>query len=464
MTVTDWLETPGLPRTLLCELDYLDGDEVKTCYLADRAFTSKPDDTPANTPYDEYILDQPVFIQRMGLFGSRSTAATSMQLSPQPELEFLLDVNIYRQPVRFYLGDETWSKSAFIPIATGVGDTVGASLSEYEVRLRHHDGVLDSQIETGVFESGPNKDKPMPCCIGQCFNVTPVLEDSALHQYRVHYSAVEAITEVRDAGVPVSVTVDLQAGTFRLNQAPVGEITCDVKGAVSGSWLSSPAGILNWLLSLVGATPGTVNLPEWTVGIFLREPATVLEVVERVTASCRGYWYFDREGRFHAKQFALGTAQSALLPDDINDNGLNIIQTLEPKHKVTVNFARNYTAQTNLAGSVDAESRARYQEAYSATSQDIALSGYPNAEALYLDTDLSNQADADALKALLAEECKQRRRIYALTINTKPFSYQLGESHTFIYPGLGLSDGKTGVITAVTDDPLNEEATVELWA
>ena len=256
----DWLAQPGEERTLLCEFDCIVNGETRTVCVADRPFTSQPDDVPANQPYDDVIIDQPIFTQKMGLFTTEGAPVSGMTLKAVPELDFLLDANVYKQFVRYYIGHSTWPRDQFIPIAIAKIAGIRITAETYSMSLLQHSGVLDVEIETGVFESGPNKDKRRPFCLGTCFNVSPVLEDAATHTYRVHIGKIEAITEVRDNGVPVGYTADLEAGTFTLLSQPAGEITCDAKGARDESTITTPADQIRYVLQQANVSDlGTIN-------------------------------------------------------------------------------------------------------------------------------------------------------------------------------------------------------------
>ena len=152
-----------------------------------------------------------------------------------------------------------------------------------------------------------------------------------------------------------------------------------------------------------------------------------------------------------------------MFADDIEQGGASIKQTIEPRKSVTVNYRRNYTEQKSLAGSVSAELKTIYQETYQALRSDINPAGFPNAEELNFETDLVNEADANSLLQLLNAQYAVRRRIYQLIGKATPFSFNLGQTGTAFYPGLGLSEGKSGVVISLADDPLSERATVELW-
>ena len=71
-----------------------------------------------------------------------------------------------------------------------------------------------------------------------------LLADPALLKFQVHQGAIERVIETRDNGVVVATTNTLAAGTYVLNQAPVGQITNSVQGDKPTTYGNTIAGLV----------------------------------------------------------------------------------------------------------------------------------------------------------------------------------------------------------------------------
>lgn len=112
-----------------------------------------------------------------------------------------------------------------------------------------------------------------PILMGRCFNVTPVVVDSANLIYQVNDGPLREVIAVYDRGAlltPITgYTVDLAKGTFKLLAAPAGLITCDAVGDVltpltilattsGGLWLD-PSDLSSMFQDAAGLTPVTAT-------------------------------------------------------------------------------------------------------------------------------------------------------------------------------------------------------------
>jgi len=471
MTPNEWLKKLGVKRTLLAVITYLK-DGVKQAHLSTAAFTSLPTDSPANTAFDDLVLETPRFSRRMGIFTGKTTASRSnISVFAHDVLSDLAAGNIYKQEVNYYLGDEDWPFADFIHIGKQLAERINPTTDTYDIEIRDPSLKLDAKIDTGTFTSGPNQDKAQPLCIGDVFNIEPVLEDAATHRYRVNFIAVEDVYAVRDNGVPVSYTKDNANGRFTLNQSPAGRITCDVKGCKPTTWLRYPSEVLSWLLTtFVGEQAGNIAdlsaLPNYTIGKYEREPKKLRSIIDHICESINGYHYYSRVGVFNAGVMPVisGTSVSELDFDDVANEGVKPRKVIEPSSKVVVNYRHNYTIQNDgLAGIVSTSNRDLYGKAYQPAESTNNLPDYPDAEPKTIDSCLAYQADAQAVSNQIAAQSNQRRYVYQVEAFATPFLFDLADEIKLTYWDFGLINGKNGIVVGLDDNPIDGEVTVDLW-
>lgn len=469
MTPQQWLQTPSKQRTLLAKVSYLNNG-LKTAYLSTAPFVSLPTDNPANQPFDDFIIEPPKFSRRMGIFSSKSSASFSaLPLFAHALLTDLANANVYKQQVDYLIGDNEWPLADFIAIGSQLAERVMPSGDEITVEMRDPSIKLDKLIDTGTFTSGANTGKAKPLCIGDVFNIEPVLENVATHKYRVHYDSVNDITEVRDNGISVTYTKTNADGSFLLNQAPVGRITCDVQGAKPVTYLQYPGDVINWLLTTF---VGEVNiadlsvLPNYTLGIYQREPNTVRATIDLICKSINGYHFYSRTAQFVAAIFANTTGITSVLLtlDDVEADGVRLRQSIEPANKVVVNYRQNFTPQSDgLAGGVSATNRDLFSKEYQTADADNVLPDYPEAQPININTCLVNGVDATSVATAKAAIASIKRNVYEVQALAAPFTFELGQEIKLTYWDFGFKNGQTGIVIALGDNPIDGEVTVELW-
>jgi hypothetical protein len=259
MTISDtqytaWLRSPLAVRCILVEVDIgLAAGGTTTRYLSNKGYNTFPTDTPANVYYLPRINDGIKFTRSFSLDGGDvSLSFGDIELANN---DGALDSWVYdywaNRTFRVYLGDVTWARSDFRSVFSGT--TLGIDAKSRTVLNIHISDKLQrlntTLTETKLGGTTQLYDSLLPLCFGECHNVSPLLTNPSLLEYQVHQGPIESIIEVRDNGVPVSFSSTPATGKFTLNQAPIGQITCSVQGAViptnilwtddvltSGSW------------------------------------------------------------------------------------------------------------------------------------------------------------------------------------------------------------------------------------
>ena len=188
-------------------------------------------------------------------------------------------------------------------------------------------------------EGDPNLvGKPKPLCFGHCLNVRPVLVSPNLLTYQVHGGGpIQAIDAVYDKGVELvgpagpgpQYSVDLERGTFTLNQQPIGEITADVRGdATDEAYVETVADVMARLVTTYGpleaaeldtATFDALNLSAPSaIGLYITTERNTLEVLDELINSIGGFYGFDRAGLMCVGRFEAPDPLSAIVLNGVD--------------------------------------------------------------------------------------------------------------------------------------------------
>lgn len=270
-TFTAWLKDSTAVRCVLVEVDVkLSGGSLVTRYLSNTGYVTSATDTPANTNYSPVVSGGVKFTESVSLDGTFSLSYGDVELcNTLGDLDTWLNDYWTNRRIKIFIGDKTWIRDDFYQIFDGIvtgvdtrkRDTINLKLSDKLQRLNN------PVTETKLAGSTANADKLIPLCFGECHNVEPLLVDPATHEYQVHNGAIEDIIEVRDNGVPVSVTKFLTTGKFRLASTPAGVITASVQGYVAGQnialWSQQFENAV-WTKTLTTVTANATTAPDGT--------------------------------------------------------------------------------------------------------------------------------------------------------------------------------------------------------
>lgn len=473
MSFLTWLEAQGNFRCVLVELDYKEAGLMKTAYFSNAAFVSAATDTPAHTAYDPFVIGSIQFERSLNeIFTGSSISKTSdIELIYHPLTQTLLTKAVYGQSVRIYLGDKSWPKSNFVQIIAGICDGVMPEQTKIRIKFRDAADVLKTPLLTERYASGTAIDQLKPLCLGRCFNVKPVLIDSATHTYQFSQGVSQAVTAVRFNGsvVPGSYyTVNLTDSTITFTTYPTGDVTMDVDGLVVGfTWLQTASDFIGHIASMRGLTVDSSGLPGYMLGLYLTTDTATDQILDEICASLGGFWLFDRLGQFKVRAFngVPALAGESLTKDQTVANTLKIRRVINPLHSMTLGYKRNWTPLSNIAAVVHETIPATAAELAAdgktvTRTQAAVLDNYPQAETIKTDSLLVTEADAtteaDRRLALAAIP----RFVYELQQLTAPFSWQIG---TCAYLEAAGINGDRAVITKLIEAPQDGTCNVEYW-
>ena len=476
MSVSDaeyqaWLKDDNQERAVLVEAKYYDTSE-KVRYMATHSFVSKPTDTPANIVYDDLIVSVPTIQSQVGMaFG-----VGDIDLVNDGSLDVWLNDAWDGRGLSLLIGDPTWARDDFRQIASLVTESFEVvNNNKMRLRVRDKREKLNINTQNNYYTSGEAFGKPIPLTVGQVFNLTPVLINASTHQYQVHDGQINAITDVRDNGVSVSFTANLTTGTFVLSSQPSGVITCDVQGAKpSGTYHTKTADIVEYLSkreALVTADIDAASIASfnttvpYAVGFYIASRQNLISVIDKLMNSVGAYWLFNRAGKMVLWQLNnLTNSPSAYFDsDDVLDNTFKFVSSNLPYARAAIGYHKNFTRQTNLAGSVNEANRNLYQgdNLISTADNSSIITAHPLAvKPEPLDTLITTLTNANTESARVLALNNAVRFVYEATFSTGPFEIKLGDEISVIYPRFGFENGKNVIVVGLDEQPSSNKIKV----
>lgn len=491
--------------------------------LSNFPFTTKPGDRPASTAYDGLIKVIGDFSQAMNdsLLG-RSTQGFGdvTVVNEDGKLDDWVRWNWAGRGSRVLVGAPGWRYCDFMVTARGTVERVEAASSGTLVfKLRDSSNVLARKLTPRALigGTGPEAAKPRPITIGYVFNVTPVLEDDTAHQYRfsddlqgnaLGWGGAPLVdTGPRENGVSILASATMGApGVFTLTASPAGAVTLSAVGPsnqeIYGTVQEAVGGhgtIWNYLAHLYSELPEELivgnggrflqGASEYA-GIYIshNEEPNVDELLDKVTESVAGYWYWNLWGELACGLLDLTTEYGelevnpyiggstpfsaiTLEADDMTGRVLRPVKLLAPaEYGRKVLYAKNYTVQDpgTIAGSVTEPNRVRF-------SSEGTVQAVPSGETAGLDNpsqhSLSRQRPQwDTLWASYSSVIAERDRdnwdravgIFQFSTRKHAMDIQIGNYIDFTHPNYGFASGARGTVVRVSKNFRSRRATVDI--
>lgn len=469
-TFQAWLESLDQRRTVLLEVDFLNGGSSGTLRLSNRPFRSSPSDSLASVPYDDAILGGLTYTRKMSgqESGSLGFSVGSVVLAASPEVQEASAFEFSGQQARVLLGDSRWNRDSFQLVAVLAVDSLEPEgISQFRLNFRTERLDLEKALNPTVFTAeGPNKDKNRPILLGDCLNVRPLQVDAAGLTWAISDGPVSSIGTVRVDGVPATVTRNASAGTITFSSAPSGVVTCDAVGQ-AGAKLKDVVLFILGRLGVTSIDSASLNaLPSVDVGLSSGSALPYREALDQLLRSIGGFWGFDRLGRFKAGRVLkpTGSPTATLTPDDINEDGVAFLSRVRPAQWVDLLYDLNQTNQGGDLAGVSPADRAFWSSPGKTVRAENAgiLTLYPDAEQRKATTLLRGVTAA-------TDEANRRRvlygtplRIFRVDAFAVPFAFEVGQEIRLVYPYLGMSSGVPAIVLSILDDPLAGTTSLEV--
>lgn len=483
--VIEWLQTSNPTRVILVEISgVLDsaGVSLPNFYLSNRSYGS------STTNYTACVVGSLNFTESLDFSGQPSIGYGDLEIENiSGERDAWLQYIWANKSISILIGDASWPRDDFYQIFNGlVKDVDTRSRTSINLILVNKLQSINEPVSNVTINTGANSDQLVPLTFGECFNVTPLLKDSAQLEYQVHTGQIEDILEVRDNGKAVGYTKYLNTGTFKLTQSPFGTVTCTVQGDKRDNvYFKKIGGVIKTILRNYGKQLSQQEVNEANldavdvatnldIGIYLTNRENVLDVCQKVAFSGGYYLVSDIAGqlklvRLQADQVPVNGVDTVyeVTADDMEFRSLAVSQKLEVEGTIKLGYAKNWTVQSsNLAASLKPEAVAILQKEYYYTTatDSTTVSRYnqlQEPEAVL--TQLISQTDAATEAGRLLGIKKSPRFVYTANYFAKMLFCELGDFVKITHPRFGLNSGKTGIAVSINRDWLRGRVTIGVF-
>jgi hypothetical protein len=486
-TITEmvaWLNTPGHIKCILADITEVGNAPISNFFLSNVAYYGN------NQNYNAAITGGLSFSENLSIDGQASLSFGSLEIINTGGIhdEYLLYV-WNKRPIKVYLGDPSWPKEDFVLVFDGLIQELTApnentlSFTLFDKLQRLNDPISERTLTTlGEDRLAANLpaysettlNNVLPLIFGEAFNIQPLLVDKGAatglgQTYMVNDGPIQGIIEVRDNGVPITVTEGSSTGTFTLLTRPFGTITCSAQGQTP--YTNTVAGIITQLVTNYGTvenrfTTNDISFSDFTnnsaVGFYCNDRTNILDACNQLAKSVNANLICPSivvtNGVVSTSKLRLvelkvptGTPKYYLNDDNMILNSLSIQEMFPVKPSIKLGYCKNYTVQATVAGGVNPQSR--FDEPYLYTTKENAAK-----KTLYRDSGTVTEEETLLLVTQQAETEAQKRldlwqdQRYVITADYLPhlMFVQLGDIVEIKSTRFQLTSGKLGMVYSVT--------------
>jgi Concanavalin A-like lectin/glucanases superfamily len=378
-------------------------------------------------------------------------------------------------------------------------DNSGSSVTDITAGA-HTLTLNNSPTWVSSLEGGPDvSGKPKPLVYGNCKQVPAVLIDSTRLIYQVHDRSVLAIDAVYDKGnaltFTTNYTVDTTKGLITLVTAPAGQITADVRGDNTGSYVNTTADVIRRIATRhagladpagidTGAFAALNAINSGVVGYSTNLSAVnISQALDDIIATVGGYWTFTRLGLLTVSQLQAPNNPIVTFTEaDISINSLTLLEVIDPSKRQRVGYHKIWKTQkpAELATSLSQATISQFGQDFSFAEAEnpAVLTGFPLAADVETETYFNLLSDAQKEATRRQTLYGVQRFVFKVTLTHGLFQYFLGNTVAINYSQaappqgslinrLGLT-GDLFVIVGITENVsaggnTPDELTLELW-
>jgi hypothetical protein len=483
--IISWLKSASHIRNILVEVQGVNigGGSTATFYLSTKPFVSANSDTPSNTSYDSCLVGGVSFSESLSLDGSVSIGFGDLEVdNTDGSKDAWLNYIWTNRSVNIRIGDPTWPHSDYRVIFSGlISDIASRDRSRINLVLVDKLQKLNNPISEALLTNpGLDSDEIIPVCFGECFNLTPLASNPATLEYQVHTGSIEDIIEVRDNGAPVAFTESLSTGKFTLNQAPFGQITCSVQGALDGvSYYNTIPNIIKLIVKSYGPvatrlTDADIDLVNFSnfnilypspVGVYCTSRENMLDICNQLASSIGAQVTFTPTGLLKLVRLDMsGTGvEHTIQPEDIELQSLSVQEKAPVRGTTKLGYCKNWTVQTSgLAAGINPSSVNLFNTEYlfssttnATTTANYSLSTEPEAEPTLLITAAGANTESTRRNNLFS----QARVVYGMVAYSHLLFVELGDNIRLTNSRFGLNN-TAGIVVSIDRDWITGRVTL----
>jgi len=490
--LTDIFREDYRERVVLVEIDYMaeiaGAPEVRTLYYSSSVKTTQGRQgdltaglgSPTGPPviYEDALNSVPSFSRALSgpVSSTFSSSLGSIEIdNADGDKDAVLALALDGSQCRFYLWDAGTKYLVFTALALRAS---APSFDRISIMLKDSGELLNKSVGGTdlIGGTGPNADQWRPINFGYVHNLEAKVYDASALQY-VHSDTgtFTSAVEVRDRGVSVSYT-DNADGTFTLDAAPAGIITCDVVASYDGT---DPTRRVSDVMQFLvgdrlannsgqgfdgaGSTFTIGDDDDYLIGISIAEARNIVDVLNQITDSGNCFWAIKRTGEFFYGRLRpnniadFGFTTATITEDDYVQGSWKIDHDSPLYYLLQAYMSRNWTQQTDFAGVLTPDEQAVFTRPGIFLLQDAAVgTAYADIPEAYhktlsispaIDTLLSGGFDELDLPYLAA--WMETRRFMQLpwierlsmTVGMEFYFLELGDPVEVVTPRYGLDGG-----------------------
>lgn len=472
--ILTWLNTPGHIKCILADITEVGNSPVANFFLSNLAYFGD------NQSYNAAITGGLSFGESLNVDGQASLSYGSLEFVNADGIhDDYLTYVWNKRPIKVYLGDPSWPKSDFVLIFDGLIQEITApnentlSFILFDKLQRLNDPISERTLADTTYSQN-TLSTVLPLLFGEAFNIQPLLVDngstSGLGQvYMVHDGAINGLIEVRDNGVPITVTESDGTGTFTLLTKPFGTITCSAQGKTP--YTNTVAGIITQLVKNYGTTENRftdseISFSDFTnvspVGLYCSERTNILEACNQLAKSLNANLICPAitvtgdvvdTSKLKLVEIKAPTGTPKYYLDDTNMviNSLSISQMFPVKPSIKLGYCKNYTLQSSVAAGVNPASKFDAEWWYADQVNTVKKTLYRDSGNVTEEQTLlitTTGADTEAQKRL--DLWQTQRYIVSADYLPHLMFVQLGDIVQVTSDRFGLSGGKLGLVYSVT--------------
>lgn len=477
---------------------------IEPIYLSTNKFITEPTDSIPNVSFKAILKNKVVFSHKISAATDASSDFSSGQIiisNTNGNFDsWLTNYSFGYRKLIIYEGYYGNSFNSFNKTLEGVVGRYGISFSTTEITIEIFDKreLLNVPVQTETTTEG----NLLPVAFGKCFNVSGILIDPVNLVYKLNFTTIKSVLEVRDAGASFTdfkvsgfndYTVDLNNATVTLDSPPLGQVTFDIEGTVyKGKYLSTAADIVKYLiLNKTTLIPSDIDESSFnylnsvcnqTLGFYTNEKITVNDIYSQLFSSIGAYLYLTRGTCiFRCKRFngIHNSSTSKLTINAMKLNTFEVVNQIPPIASLILGYKQNYTTidQSSQAKAVSYISQRKSQELSEEWANRVAFKN-TKIKNIYLDaieleetSESENEVIPSNLTTLVDAVRESSRRIslygrqrytYSLVAFEELRSLEVGDIVTIVYNRFGFNYGKKVIIISL-DENTDDSIKIEFW-
>lgn len=494
------------------------GGSLSTFYAADGRFATLPSDEPANTTFEEALLD-PGSIAVSAFGDGRTAGGTRLSLgeirltNADGRYDAWLGYGFDGRPVTVRSGAAGGAYPGdYATVFSGTVETLTVSRSEVVVRLRDRQFLFDRPALLARYE-GNNalpaglegtaddlRGQPKPRLFGRGLNIPAPCVNTSRLIYQISDGPLASVEGVYDQGAALTLAGDvangalLQAasppgGTYlsclaegyvRLGGAPAGVVTVDATEGENPA-ARTAAQMLRSLALTAGVEGAAISLDDLAaldaanpaeLGLWLSGDTTFTAAMDQIAGSVGAWYGFDPAGLLRMGRLAApgGLPVLSLTAQDILEVERRPARDGDaPAWSYTVRHSKLWSVQSSdLAAGVAPARRAFLASEYRAEKAEdasVKLQRLLAAEET-ADTLLTTATDAAAEAARRLALFKTRRDFFDVVVPASLLAtpgLRIGAMVRLTNARFGLNEGKTFALLGVKPELARNRATLTLW-